>query len=311
MPSEWDRFREGYGDARSFIERGYLSAGSPVPSNVPPLDAALCGGYRPGLHVIGGEPGAGKSALGLYVSMRSAMVAARVMYVSLEMSAAQCWERCASYVSIQPGSPCTPFRWGDTWRIGAEARRRLETAAMRGASQECYDDLLKTDPVAVASAELERSCPGLVLADAAALHNVDGIRDAARRGRSAGLNLLVVDYLQYVECEGVTDEYTRVSAVSKALNRLGVELSMPVLALASCNRAGNRKGEPPSMHSFKGSGDIEYHSLSAAIVEADPEDKATRKLHIVKNRFGSVTGADDPILFRFDGSHNSFEPVPF
>lgn len=42
----------------------------------------------------------------------------------------------------------------------------------------------------------------------------------------------------------MVDEYARVSEASKRLNMLGVRLSLPVIALASCSRAGNAKGKP-------------------------------------------------------------------
>lgn len=42
----------------------------------------------------------------------------------------------------------------------------------------------------------------------------------------------------------MADEYARVSEASKRLNMLGVRLSLPVIALASCGRAGNAKGKP-------------------------------------------------------------------
>ena len=72
---DWEAFRDSHGTRDEFIERDYLRAGTPVPSNILPLDDMLCGGFRPGLHVLGGEPGAGKSALGLFVSMMCALSA--------------------------------------------------------------------------------------------------------------------------------------------------------------------------------------------------------------------------------------------
>ena len=68
----------------------------------------------------------------------------------------------------------------------------------------------------------------------------------------------------------------------------------------------NAKGKPPGMHSFKGSGDIEYHALSASVIERPVDDPDARRLHVVKNRFGGVTDPDSPIRLLFDGAHNSF-----
>ena len=299
----WEELRDSYGSPMRYLKDGYLNASSPVPTNMPPLDEALCGGMRPGMHVLGGEPGAGKSALGLFLSMTSALSGANVMFLSLEMSAAQCWSRCLSCLSLSTGKP---FRWGDVWRLGVDERERQRVAMQRGTLKEHMEVFMRNDPVGIAASRTLEKCPGLLIADSEGVHEISGIESAAREARQCGLSLLVVDYLQYVDCDVASDEYGRVSAVSKRLNRLGVELDVPVLALASNNRAsGTAK---PSMHSFKGSGDIEYHALSAWVLERDQEEPSRRTLHVVKNRFGSTTGSDG-IALEFDGAHNSFELV--
>lgn len=301
----WAEFRDSLGSAQDYLQHGYLEAGSPVPSNIPDLDSLLCGGFRPGLHVLGGEPGAGKSALGLFLSMMSALSGTRVMFASLEMSAGQCWDRCLSYASLKTGEP---FGWGEVWRLGAEARERRAAAMKKGDAQGFVNEFMATDPIAVAATAFTERYPGMLITDAGSLHEISGLEEMARSGRRAGLNMLVVDYLQYMDVEGVTDEYARVSAVSKRLNTLGVSLGIPVLALSSVSRQGNAKAKVPDMHVFKGSGDIEFHALSAMVIDRDPEGlEDERRLHVVKARMGSLTGETGYIRLRFDGAHNSFE----
>lgn len=300
----WEEFRDSYGTMQSFLERGYLNSGSPVPSNIQPLDSLLCGGFRPGLHVLGGEPGSGKSAFGLFVSMMSALSGARAMYISLEMSRSQCMSRCLSFASTTTGHP---FEWGNMWELARRARGQRDEALRRGDAAGFAREFNETDPVALAASSLESRCPGLLIADSQSLHEISGIESALRRGRECGLDIAVVDYLQYVGEEGTASEYDRVSSVSKRLNMLSVELSVPILALASCSRAGNKTKETPDMHAFKGSGDIEYHALSAMVIDRDPEGSdLDRRLHVVKNRFGGVTDSETCIRLRFDGAHNSF-----
>lgn len=293
----WDGYRDSFGGLGDYFRSHYLTAVPPMPSNIAPLDALLCGGFRPGLHVVGGEPAAGKSAFGLFLSMMAALSGGRVLYVSLEMSRGQCIERCASFASLSTGQP---FRWGDVWRLALGARERAE----RGG--ECIETCMAHDPVALALKALEERFAGLAIADGSTIADMADIERTAEDGRKSGLGLLVVDYLQYVSVDGITDEYARVSSASKRLNMLGVRLGLPVIALASCSRAGNAKGKPPDMHSFKGSGDIEYHALSASVIERSPDDPDARRLHVVKNRFGGVTDPDSPIRLLFDGAHNSF-----
>lgn len=300
MGMEWSEFKESRGTMSEFVEANYLASGTPVPSNILPLDDLLCGGFRPGLHVLGGEPGAGKSALGLFLSVTSSMSGAHVEYVSLEMSRAQCIERCLSLIShYTSGSEEGGFKWGDVWRFAQEARERV---AAEG--REC----LETDPVYTACSKLERMCPGLVVSDSPTLHEISGMESELCVARSHGLDLAIVDYLQYITVHGVSGEYDRVSEASKRLNMLAVDLGVPIIAIASCSRAGVKTAGIPDMHSFKGSGDIEYHALSAMVIDRDPGGSCRdRRLHVVKNRFGGVTGEDSWIGLEFRGEYNYFE----
>ena len=50
----------------------YDHAKPPVPSTLPPLDKLLHGGFRAGVHFIGGTTGAGKTAFALYLMSRIA-----------------------------------------------------------------------------------------------------------------------------------------------------------------------------------------------------------------------------------------------
>ena len=299
----WDEFAEGYGTTLGYLQTGYLNAESPVPSNIAALDDMLGGGFRPGLHVIGGEPASGKSAFGLFLGMMSALSGAHIMYASLEMSRNQCIERCLSYCSISTGSP---FSWGEVWKLAVDARGKDSEAKRLGTVDRFVTEFMKTDPVALAAKTCSEKYSGLLIADSEELHRLDGLAAATEAGAESGLDLMIVDYLQFVDVEGLSDEYSRVSLVSKQLNQLGVGLDIPIIALASCSRAGN--GKAPDMHAFKGSGNIEYDALSASIIQRDPDDpNGKRQLFVVKNRFGGMSVADKPLTFLFDGAHNRFE----
>ena len=65
-------------------------------TNLPSFDATLGGGLKEGLHVFGGEPGAGKSALSLFLTGNMAGAGARILYCTYEISKRQCWSRVAS-----------------------------------------------------------------------------------------------------------------------------------------------------------------------------------------------------------------------
>lgn len=302
LTDSWARYSASRGSMKGYLERDYLYSNSPVPTNIAPLDNVLCGGLRAGLHILGGEPGAGKSALGLFISVMCALSGAHVEYVSLEMSRSQCIDRCLSLISVIKGG--TNFKWGDIPALAERAR----SVAADGPGSPISNLIEASDPVALACQAFERSCSGLVMSDAAQLYDISGIENELHEARNSGLDLAVIDYLQYISADGVTSEYERVSTVSRRLNMLAVSLDIPILALASCSREGNKSSRAPDMHSFKGSGDIEYHALSAMIIGHSPKcSDLEREVHVVKNRFGSVTSPDAPIMLKFDGGHNLFE----
>jgi replicative DNA helicase len=274
----------------------------PVASNVAPLDSVLGGGYRPGLHVLGGEPASGKSALGLFLAMMIARGGGNVLFCSLEMGAGTVWSRALSLCSLETGAP---FGSSEVHELGLKAVATVPGERTPEALRAWGGAFNATDPVARAATVAQERYGGLVISEEPTAHEVRGLVDLLGRAAGAGADLAVIDYLQYVDVDGVADEYARVSQVSKALNRAAVALEMPVLALAAVARAAN--GKPPTMHGFKGTGDIEYHALSACVLTVPPENpNGARELHVVKNRYGRVTDSEAPIRLSFDGAHNSF-----
>lgn len=67
-----------------------------IPTNIPALDKHLNGGLRPGLHCVTGGPSSYKSALLLQVAYLAAVDGKDVLYLTDEISSAECWQRLAS-----------------------------------------------------------------------------------------------------------------------------------------------------------------------------------------------------------------------
>lgn len=304
-PEAWEEFRDGYGSYEDLLQRGYLDAPLPVPTGIGPLDAVLSGGMRCGLHTLGGEPGAGKSALSLFIAMQAALRGANAFFVSLEMQRVQCVARCASLLSLS--GVRTPFRWADWEELGREARRGRDSASRAGTLRAFVDGFTRSDPVASAVYALKEACPGLCIADAPELHDLRELGRAVERAAGCGASLVVVDYLQNVSTGEQQTEYDRISGISRALNALGNCHGIPVLALSSMNRQSNAK-TAPDMHGLRGSGQLEYDSVSSWVILKDgdprPDGSQPVALHVVKNRFGP-SGAE-PLRFDFDGAHNNF-----
>jgi replicative DNA helicase len=302
----WDDFAGRVGTASGFLASGYLSQPSPVPTCIAPLDEALGGGLRPGLSVLGGEPGAGKSALALTVALLTAWRGANALYVSLEMGEGQCWGRLASALSALPEYGGAPFRWADAWGWARRSREARDEARGRGEEAEAVAALASGgDPAASALGGLSRLPGGLAVSTALAAHSLAGLDSLVCEAAAAGASLVVVDYAQLVQTTPGAAEYDRVTAVSGTLNATASERGVPVLALSSLARAKDREG--PGLHSFRGSGQLEYDANAAMVLRREGEDAPggarPLSLHVLKNRWGAVTG-EGGIPLSLDGAHS-------
>ena len=68
-------------------EKELLDEGGPVTSGSPPLDYILCGGYAANrVHLVEGEPGSGKTTLGLQFLLEGASKNERCLYITLSES---------------------------------------------------------------------------------------------------------------------------------------------------------------------------------------------------------------------------------
>lgn len=278
-----------------------------VPTQMGPLDAILSGGMAPGVHVLMAQPGAGKSALALYVSVLSASAGARVLFASTEMTRQQCIARCSALVAHTTDG-MTDFSWADWERMGREARRDL--APYRIEDPQTRRDLLGRYAAVRAMRELARRCPGLAIADGDEVASADALCATARVMRNAGMGLLVVDYLQRLRPpEELRDaeQYRQVTGTSMALAALAKELSVPILAISSMNREG-AASKRATMAGARGSGDVEYDAVSIwHLVRTDERGEGgTRllELNVTKNRRGPTT--DEPLGLWFDPRHNDF-----
>lgn len=296
------------------FEGEYSKAKAPIPTYLPGLDPILSGGLVPGIHVIGGEPGAGKSALALYVSLHMALKGLRIAYVSLEMGRMQCMYRMLSCYSMRVPE-LVPFRWTDAAGFAiADNRAVMDAHKAGGDPLEVARDRRANNPVIAAYERLTgrlRACGGGVqVVDDRRFGSVLGFPSFAKELAGDECSAIVIDYLQQMGDEGdPSDEYTRVSAASKALSAAAHDYDIPVIVLAALNRSAVTQGGEPTMHGFRGSSGIEYDAETAIVLANGGEDRASQDrevlLHVVKNRHGRQTGGC-PLRLAFDGGFNQF-----
>jgi len=107
-----------------------LPAPDLVTTGYPSLDRLLAGGLRRGeLTIIGGDVGAGKTALALGIAIRAAVAGYPVLILTHESNMERCWERLVSaesgvtHIAMRTG--VLPNGGADALRSAADVLRRL------------------------------------------------------------------------------------------------------------------------------------------------------------------------------------------
>lgn len=207
-----------------------------VPTGLASLDE-ITGGWQPGdLVGVGGYTSSGKTAFAL----QAAIASGRCYYVSLEMMAAQLWERVVS---------CTghiPYR---AIRFPREADQ-YDIDRMYGATERAMALPLIVDDQ-----------PGLTVeqigARARQLHMVDPLR------------MVVVDHLNLIRRPRKHDA-GELGEIAISLKNLAKELGVPVMILVQLNRAARQKADQrPDLDAFRNSGEIEEALDTAVMVYRD------------------------------------------
>lgn len=202
-----------------------------IPTGFTDLDKMTGGLHDNELVIIAARPSMGKSAFAAniadYVSME---VGKYVLFVSLEMSHAELGMR------ILCGRAGV-----DSQRVRQGRLSSVETRAL----QEATSALMK------ARMNIDDS-PSRTVSDIAAL--------ARRYKRKNQLDMIMVDYLQFIKDDGTTtNRQEQVAKISRRLKELARELHVPVVCLAQLNRqteegSGDHR---PKMSNLRESGSIE------------------------------------------------------
>jgi replicative DNA helicase len=264
-------------DAQARAERRATTGDSimGLPTGFGRLDDLL-NGLEPGLLILAGRPGMGKTTLANLIAANVAATGVPVLYVSYENSRDNL---ILKHLCRLSGISETQVRRGlaDPVVLGVQARSFGAKAAT------------------------------LYYTEATAGTTVDTIRAQGRQLRqrhNSDTMLVIVDYLQKMApTAGFDGLRENVGAIAAQLRDLSRDLKAPVLALASLNRAGYEEGKTPSMANLKEIGDIEYGAdvvmlLSEGKGDGPPMGNGRPvTLRIAKNR-GGEAGTDVALVFR-------------
>jgi replicative DNA helicase len=266
--------RVGYvtslGNVMEAVEReGDFAAMAGLGTGLEPLDEIL-DGLQPGLHVVAGNPGEGKTALGLLFA-RTAADAGPVLLDSLEMTPDQLVHRL---LTAEAGV-------GLKWAMGDAARRERYAPTILRAAGILAGLPVEIEPRGTTPAHL-RLCWQAAIA----------------QGKAP--RLVVVDYLQLMKPD--TKEATRdreMGEITRALKLMSGEFDVPVVLLSQLSRESARMRRPPELYDLRDSGNIEQDADTVTMLHypnGRPETgPASVDLYVRKNRGGAL--GKIPLLF--------------
>lgn len=236
------------------------------------FDEQIGGLFRGELFILAARPSVGKTSLACQIATHFAARKRPVLFVSLEMSAEELATRMM----------CS--------KAGVSSRK-IRTA-----------DISDQDKAALAAHAGPLATAWLRIYDRAGATIYD-IRRKARRMHRAGLDLVVVDYLQRLTpSDRKANRYEQVGEMTRGLKELARELDVPVLCLAQLGREADKEPTPRLSH-LRESGDIEADADVVAFLhtdkkhrgatpEADAYNDKPAKLQILKNRNGETGDFD-------------------
>lgn len=277
------RFSDLLGDLAADAERRNEARKTGRPwgpvTGFPKLDHEFGGALPPGLHVVHGGPGVGKTALGLQVAASCGVPA---LYVSAEMTPIELLRR-------------------HTARVTKTFLGRMKNGEMPAS------EMVQKAKEAAAQA------PQLTILDATTAYaNPNFLLELGQlcRGDSSDLLIVLDSVHSWAESAGSdSTEYELLAGAIQSLRALASHLSCPVLAIAERNRAGMKEG---GLHAAAGGRGFEYKGESVWSVEAEPEatESASGELPVTltlaKNRHGS-RGAK--VELSFHGALQRFREV--
>jgi replicative DNA helicase len=235
-----------------------------IPSGFPSVDRMLGGGFRAGdLIVLGGDIGAGKSALALAAAVRAAQDGRSVRFYEGETSVERAAERV---LAIEGRARVDDLRRGT---IDDATRANVGAAAVR----------LRDVPLTI-----DRMPP-----------TVEQL--AADLERRATTQLGVVDPLQMLASGGSAQDEELASAVRR-LKRLAVDLDVALLVTAHLPQLAVRVDRRPQLGDFGALGAVKQHADVVLGLFREGMYDATRllegatELHVLKNRSGPTGYAD-------------------
>jgi len=217
-----------------------------------------------GLHIVGARPAVGKTLYALMIARGAASGGVPVRYVSLEMTARELAPRLIAQAGRLP--------------LDAIAGRQLADEHVR--------------PHLMDTIRALRMLP-ITVADEAS-QTVEAIAAGARAAHHRGeCGLLIIDHMQLIEASdsrrGLRESVT---AQSRALKGLAMQLDIPVIVLSQLSRALEGEERPPRMSDLRESGALEQDADTVTLLSmptvGGEVDRRRLTVDLAKNRAGKT-----------------------
>jgi replicative DNA helicase len=261
-----------------------------VPTGFDDFDEKTAGLQSSDLIIIAGRPSMGKTAFAINIAEHAAIKSKlSVAIFSMEMPGEQLAMRMMSSLGrIDQHKVRTGKLLDDDWPRLTSAVEILKDAK-----------LFIDDSPALTPAELRSRC--------------------RRIKREAGLDLIVVDYLQLMQVPGtVENRATEISEISRTLKAMAKELSVPVVALSQLNRSlESRTDKRPVMSDLRESGAIEQDAdvivfiYRDEVYNNDSPNKGLAEIIISKQRNGPIGMVKLAFLGQYTRFENYIEEKPY
>lgn len=267
-----------------------------VPTGYDVLDKNTQGLKGGELIVIAARPAMGKTAFALNIATNAARYGKKVLFFSLEMSEFQLMSRIYSAITEVDTSKLKRPQF-----ISNEELRSIASA-----KQNVIDKI------------------SLFIDDSTSSKLEDIVFKARKVKKTAGLDLIIVDYLQLIsdETKG-QNRQNEVAKISRTLKQLARELDVPVIALSQLSRSvESREDKRPLLSDLRESGAIEQDADMVVFLYRDDYYNKNKKNSSFEQdqSVGSIveviiakyrSGATDNKKLRFQMNISRFSEIPY
>lgn len=289
-----------------------VAAARPIPTGLDSLDAIIGGGLVPGVYVVAGDPGAGKTALAVQ---------------TLLFAAHQCGDdERVVYAMLDQGGPgeiakrLVSLAWGITCEAeGKPDRKLLLSDAAR------WDDHDQDDGIDCLDRLTNDRAVLLDLPDGS-VHQLRHVLDQLIDKALVRVRLLVLDYYQLLRDvnpvkftdEGITgasvaNDASFASAVMRDLRTWATDHGTPVLLVGQFTKESiqrHAKGGKPEMTDLLGSVDVPYQAESVIMLTNAHDGSGVVELTDAKHRHAGNEVQDERVArMRLDGERGYFREL--